>query len=69
MMYPYAVGSVFVFLCMIIGVLFGQLFGGSNDPTPKQEELLDEPLTDEEQEILEEISNNLNVKSDDLKED
>jgi len=68
MMYQYAVGSAFVFLCMIIGVLFGQLFG-SNDPTPKQEELLDESLTDEEQEILEEIADNINVKSDELKED
>ena len=53
MMYVYAIGSIFTFLCMIVGVLFGQLT--SEQPRPEQEQLLDEALSEEEQEQLEEI--------------
>lgn len=56
MMYPYAISSIFAFLCMIIGVLFGQFFG-PNEPLSEQV-----PLTEDEQEIIDEIV-------DDLKED
>ena len=51
MMYVYAIGSVITFLCMIVGVLFGQL----TQSPPEQEQLLDEALTEDEQEQIEEI--------------
>lgn len=53
MMYVYAIGSIFTFLCMIIGVLFGQLT--SDQSPPEQEQLLDEALSEEEQEQIEKI--------------
>jgi len=58
-MYPYAISSVFAFICMIIGVLFGQLFGSKEPPS---EQVFEDALTEEEQEIFETIV-------DDLKED
>lgn len=52
MMYVYAIGSIFTFLCMILGVLFGQLMSGG-EPRSEPEELLD--VSEEEQEEIEEI--------------
>lgn len=64
MMYPYAIGSTFAFLCMIAGVLLGQLMG-SDEPSPEQERLLDESLTEEEQETVEELLETVeNLKED-----
>lgn len=48
MMYPYAIGSIFAFLCMIISVLFGQFMG----PGPDQD--ITEPILEPQEEPQEE---------------
>jgi hypothetical protein len=48
MMYQYAIGSIFAFLCMIISVLFGQFL----NPTSDQD--ITEPILEPQEEPTEE---------------